>query len=332
MAKQLGITATCFPIAPDPLDFPGLIEKLVYHADTPLADSSAVPMYLLSQSTARQVKVALTGDGGDELFGGYLSYRATAIAAQIPRSLRYFLSRLTAGARVLPAGQDKVGVGEKLERFLRSLSLDPAAAHFAWNGMWLQSERQRLIHPEMREFALSESDTFERLAQECGLDLLAPSRESLMRADQDTYLPADILVKADRTSMAHGLELRPVLLDHRIVEFARSLSGELLMNGREDKRVLRDYLRSAGLGTVCSQPKQGFSIPVHRWVRTTLRPYLDQLFHSNLVAESKLFDPQEVLRVWELHRSGKRQLGFEIWGMMVGVLWWKRFFGDEKAH
>ncbi len=322
VCERLGLPFELVEIAPREADLPGLIEQLVFHGDTPLADSSALPVYLLSQATARSVKVVLSGDGGDELFGGYLTYQATLLAAALPRGVRLALRGLLPLLRVLPAGDRKVTFFEKADRFLRGLALPPGAAHLAWNGMFTEKEKRRLLIPELSAACL---DSFTALAAQGGVNLESPTLSQLMLLDQCGYLCDDILVKVDRMTMAHGLEARPVLLDPAVVELARSLPEELLVQGRTGRFVMRELLRELLPWYDLSRPKQGFSIPVHRWFRSSLKDYFSELIRSEETKNLGVFSIPALINLFDRHSRRQQNLGFELWGIMVLLLWMQRF-------
>lgn len=330
VARILGIRQQSFTIDLDRADLPALIESLVYHGDEPLADSSALPVYLLSQQTAKQVKVVLSGDGGDELFAGYLTYPATLLQRSIPRWLRSALASLGGVLQLFPPGDKKVGLTEKLDRFFRSLYLPPGAAHFAWNGMFHAEEKRRLLTESFLQ-GVNAVETFESLASKLSVSLERPQLHDLMRADQMNYLPNDILAKVDRMSMAHGLEVRPVLLDHRIVELAQNIPDELLLRGLRGKVFLRNLMGKRFPVSISAQKKQGFSIPVHAWFRTKLREFAGDLFHSSLVEHSGIYRKQALLELWERHQRVEVNRGFELWGIMVSLLWFRRFMSVNSG-
>ena len=309
-------------------DIPLLIEQLVRHGDEPLADSSALAVFVLCRETAAHVKVVLSGDGGDEFFGGYLTYQATLLSARLPRLARKAGFLMRSIPHLFPAPRGKVGFLERLERFLRSLSLPPGAAHFAWNGMFGLREKSLLLSPEiLRQLPLE--DTFCELAARLKVDLARPSLRQLLLADQCNYLVNDILAKVDRMSMAHGLEVRPVYLDPRLVGFARSLPSNLALKGRRSKVLLRQLLKRMLPQYPSQLHKQGFSIPVHLWFRSKLKEFMGDLIHSTEVKNSLMINQSEVLRLWDLHQRGRRNLGFELWGVMILLLWHRRFLRPQ---
>jgi asparagine synthase (glutamine-hydrolysing) len=322
--RHLGLPYQVVDIAPDEQRLLTLLDQLVYHGDQPLADSSAIPVYLLSERVAQEVKVVLSGDGGDELFAGYLTYQATLLAARLPAWLWRLLFHCRALAHCLPLSEHKVGFGEKLERFLRNANLPPGAAHFAWNGMFQAAAKVRLLHPDVRR-ALCASDTFRRMAETYGVDLMAPSLSALLHADQQSYLVDDILAKTDRMSMAHGLEVRPVFMDPALIDFAHRLPGEQLLTRGTGKKPLRQFLAHHAPWYPQARPKRGFSVPIHHWFRTTLRETMDSLLHDESAGAADLFCLPELRRRWHQHLARRANLGFELWGVLVALLWYRRF-------
>ena len=297
-------------------------QSLVEHADDPLADSSALAMWTLSKETGSRYKVTLSGDGGDELFAGYLTYRATmmhrSLLYRLPGVVRRCLANL---AEVVPVGHGKVTFGYKIRRFLRGLELSPGAAHFSWNGTWMPAVAARLVASDNTRTLVEAA--LDDLAGRHGLDA-HPSLLDLQKADLGDYLPNDILVKVDRTTMAHGLESRVPLLAPAIVELALSLDEPVRLKGGEGKRVLRNLARRIYGPEISDAPKQGFSIPIHDWLRGPGRPLVLDLLSPSDLDEFPEMNTEEIIRVRDRHLSGEA-LGFELWGLLVLVAWHRAF-------
>ncbi len=294
--------------------------EIVEHADDPLADSSALAVWALSREVARDYKVVISGDGGDELFGGYLTYKATRyqqiLASALPMKAREALRWL---GMHMPVSGGKVTASYKLRRFLRAADLSAAEAHFTWNGSWLPTEAAALL-TEPATAALATS-ALQRLALKHHLTV-SPSLGDLQRADATDYLPNDILTKVDRMTMAHGLEARAPFLVPELAEFALRLPDHLKLTwlGRP-KRILRDLateLFGTGIG---SAKKQGFSIPIHQWLRAPARMLVEDLLSRNEIDALGFLDTEAVLRAKDSHMAQSAQLGFELWGLMVLVAW-----------
>lgn len=327
---ELELTSELVPIRVTESSIGSLIKKLVYHGDVPLADSSGLAVYLLSEATSKSVKVVLSGDGGDELFGGYLTYTATALARAIPRPIRATLSAAKQLPSLFTGINNKVGFFEKLERFLRGLSYSPGAAHFAWNGMFSAAEKARFLSTAVLNSIVAAearptSDTFDLLAQKLAVNPDYPSLSSLIKADLSEYLCNDILVKVDRMTMAHGLEARPVLLDPRIVKFASGLQDRELIKGWTGKHPIRKLIEARLPWYPLNSKKQGFSIPIHLWFRTKFKELMGDIITAKSTRESQIFNPRELQIMWQDHLSGRRQLGFELWGILVSLIWFDVF-------
>ena len=293
--------------------------RIVEHADDPLADSSALPVWTISREAARGNKVVLGGDGGDELFGGYLTYQASLLHRRIASAAPSAPLRWLAGAAPrLPTREGKVSASFKAMRFARALDLPTREAHFTWNGTWLPRQAARLVRPEaarrVAEGALA------ALADRHGLPA-RPSLTDLQRADICEYLPNDILTKVDRMSMAHGLEVRAPFLQRAVAEFALALPDHLrcAATGRP-KRLLRELARRTYDSEIADAPKQGFSIPVHRWLRGPLREMADGLLAEPALRAIDELDASAVRQVWREHLAG-RSYGWEVWGLMVLSAW-----------
>ena len=290
---------------------------IVEHADDPLADSSALAVWTLAKAVARDYKVAVSGDGGDEMFAGYLTYKATRLhqllAEHTGRGFRKCLASL---ARFVPVRDGKVSGGYKLMRFLRAADLTSGAAHFSWNGAWLPADALRLMVG-----VADAAETLQSLAQRHGLgdtfDLAA-----LQRADATDYLPNDILAKVDRMTMAHGLEARAPLLIPDIAEFGLALPDRLKQTRfGQPKQILRRLATEIYGPEIGAAKKQGFSIPVHRWIRGPMREIAEDLLSRSSLECVDAINVDEALNAKTRHMEGKAQLGFELWGLMVLVEW-----------
>jgi len=207
IANAYGTEHREFDLSPD-ADLPDVIEQIVNYSDEPSADAGALPVWFLSSMSSREVTVALSGDGADELFGGYNTYRADRYARRL-RGLPLAMRRMAAGAaRMLPVSDCKIGLEYKINRMLQGSLLEPVEAHFYWNGTFSREQQQALRNGWNSHAAPRTSPCRD-----------ASCLNGFLWLDQRNYLPDDILSKVDRMSMAHSLEVRPPFLDHRIVEF-----------------------------------------------------------------------------------------------------------------
>ena len=317
VADRLGLPLESATLTPDALkDF----LELVSHADDPLADSSALAVWTIARLAAKANKVVLGGDGGDELYGGYLTYGASklhgGLISRMPGPLR---SGLASIGRHLPTRDGKVSLSERARRFLRAADLPTAEAHFTWNGTWLPEEAAALVQPgEARTLV---RDALPGLARRTGLRPPIGVRR-LQLVDVAEYLPNDILAKVDRMGMAHGLETRAPFLDHELASWSLRLPEHLAVGPRgELKALLRAAARRIFGPHIADRPKRGFSIPVHAWIRGPLSEVVRDLLAPRSVASLGVLDPKAVTAVVDDHLSGRRHLGFEIWGLAVLVAW-----------
>ncbi|MEO7145257.1 MAG: asparagine synthase (glutamine-hydrolyzing) [Bryobacteraceae bacterium] len=301
------------------VDLETAIEEIVYHSDEPGADAGALPVWFLSRMTREHVTVALSGEGADEIFGGYNTYLADSYARRLRGVPNAALRLASMAAGYLPASDEKIGFDYKLKRFLAGSQMEPAEAHLFWNGTFSEAEKQRLQvrngHPRTGALAMA-------------LPAAAGPVGSLNRflwLDQQMYLPDDILYKCDRMSMAHSLEVRPPFLDHRIVEFAARLPENFKVRGGNLKFVLRELMKDKLPRTILRRKKEGFDIPAHHWMRTALAPLLAETLNERAVRASGLFHWHAVEELIRNHRERRANLGYHLWGLLVLFLWMKRW-------
>ena len=283
------------------------VEELAHYSDDPMADAGAIPVWFLSRMCRSEVTVALSGDGADELFGGYNTYLADGYSKKLrmlPLGIRKLAARM---CNLLPVSDNKIGLDYKITRMLSGSLLDPVAAHFYWNGTFSNAEKRELLLSPVEQPQLA-----------------APGNNFLW-LDQLTYLPDDILHKCDRMSMAHSLEVRPPFLDHRIVEFAATLPGDLKIRGGKLKFVLRELMKDRLPPSILARRKEGFDIPVHHWLRTVLRPLLLDTLNERTVRESGIFSWPAVDRIIRAHLERRANLGYHLWGLLVLFLWIKHW-------
>ncbi|MDQ4144429.1 MAG: asparagine synthase (glutamine-hydrolyzing) [Actinomycetota bacterium] len=305
VANRYRTNHTEFVVRPDAVD---LIEELVWHHDQPFGDSSAIPTYLLSKLTRGEVKVALCGDGGDELFAGYERFAAALILEgfqRLPPSLR----RLVRGvSSVLPAqGRGRV---VNVRRFMERSELELFAAYLSWVSFFQSDRRERLLG-RIEKAAI---DEYWRLWESTkGADLL----DRLLFFNLRTYLLDDLLPKMDRMSMAHGLEVRSPFLDRELVEFALRLPTNARVLGLRGKRVLRMAARELLPRELLHRRKQGFGIPVDRWFRCDMDTYIrDRLTSPKARVRSHLCG-EEVEALVREHQAGGANHGHALWALLT---------------
>jgi len=318
VAAHYGTDHHEFDLNPE-VDLANTVERLVEFSDEPSADAGALPVWYLSMMTRRHVTVALSGEGADELFGGYLTYRADRLhrhANRVPAWMR----RAGLGLlRLWPVSDDKISLEYKVKRFLEGSLLGPSAAHLFWNGTFNMSQKSALLKGGRPADPGELMNTLSKEAFSCG------DVNRFLWLDQRYYLADDILNKCDRMSMAHSLEVRPPFLDHRIVEFAASLPEDFKVRGKTLKFILRDLMRGKLPEAVLTRPKEGFDIPAHRWFRGPLKPLLNDTVSERAVKETGAFDWAAVERIKTEHQRRRASHGYGLWGLLILFLWMRRW-------
>jgi len=318
VAGHYGTEHHAFDLNPD-VDLEGAIDSMVFHSDEPGADGGALPVWFLSKMSREHVTVALSGEGADELFGGYYTYLGDRYARglqRIPALARRAALRL---ASKLPASDEKIGFEYKLQRMLRGSFLNAGEAHLFWNGTFSEAEKKKL---HLRNGHPSVGSLLERLPRDSSE---VGYLNRFLWLDQRYYLPDDILYKCDRMSMAHSVEVRPPFLDHRIVEFAARLPENLKIRNSTLKLVLRHLMRNKLPPLVLRRKKEGFDIPAHDWLRGVLRPLLLDTLTQEAVERTNLFDWNVIDRLIRSHLDRRANLGYHLWGLLTLFLWMKRW-------
>ncbi len=295
------------------------VPRILYEADEPFGDSSIIPTYYLARFARRKVTVALSGDGGDELFGGYETYVADLLHAGARRAPRpaVALARIFA-ERVLPTTHGKVSFDYKLRQFLKAAHQPFERAHWSWRNMFDEEGRRTVLSAEWRAEA-APHDGFDEVSR-CFAAL--PDAHPLDRAmfvDMKTWLVDDVLVKVDRATMAHGLESRAPYLDHRLVEFAASVPVEWKVTLRGKKLVLRRALDGHVPAPVLARRKAGFNAPIARWLKAELRDLLRDTLSSGRAAAA-IHGP-EVDRLCAEHDSGRADHGHRLYNLLSLGAW-----------
>ncbi len=303
-------------------DAAGVAHNLAAQFDEPFADSSAIPAYYLAEMTRRHVTVALAGDGGDELFAGYLTYQADKLAHLYQR-LPGVLSRglVPAVVRRLPVSEGKVSFDFKARRFVGNALLEPGRRHFAWKAFFDAALKRRLLRPELLAAVEDELDGYRayRRCHEAAGHLDEISR--FQYADTRVYLPDDNLLKVDQMSMAHSLEVRVPLLDHRLVELAFRLPGPVKMPGLRLKHFMRQALQGVLPPETLRRPKRGFNVPMARWLKSDLRPLVDEYLSPGAVRRQGYLQPECVRGLVEAHLAGRADHTHHLWGLLMFALW-----------
>ena len=288
-----------------------LLPALAEAFDEPFADSSALPTYLVSQLAAQDVKVALSGEGGDELFGGYYTYVAdqlalrTGVAARLARPL----------VERLPTSTARASFDYKAKRFVRGAHLPPLERHHAWKEIFSPEARAELTG---RRHGFDPVDLYRaRFAETEGAEPLA----RLQDVDLGIYLVDDLLVKTDRASMAHSLEARVPFLDPAVTNFAAALPAKHRVHGLRKKVLLRKAVAPLVPREIVRGKKRGFSIPAAAWLRGELEPFARETLSAETLRRQGYFRPEAVTALLDRHVAGKEDLSRQLWGLLAFTLW-----------
>jgi asparagine synthase (glutamine-hydrolysing) len=308
VADRYGTIHRALTLKPDAaLLLPALAEAF----DEPFADSSALPTYLVSKLAAEDVKVALSGEGSDELFGGYYTYVADLLAqrfgpvAALTRPL----------AELLPSSSRKLSFDYKAKRFTRAAHLPPLERHHGWKEIFSADARAELIGHGSAFDPLASYRT--RFAETEGHELLT----RLQDVDFGLYLVDDLLTKTDRASMAWSLEARVPFMDTVVANFAFSLPAKHKVRGFSKKRLLRQAVEPLLPQEIVHGKKRGFSIPAAAWLRGELEPFARETLSPDTVRRQGFFQPEAVTRLIDRHVAGREDLSRQLWGLLSFTLW-----------
>ena len=311
VARRLETKHTAFRVQPDAMS---LLSELLWHHDQPFADSSALPTYLVSQLTREHATVALTGDGGDELFAGYERFYAAALMQKLRFLPAPFLRRAAGLLRRLPEGAGYYDPLKRARRFARAASLGLEAAYF---------DLVRVFDAEL-------------LAEICpgagrapSLDLYLDARQphpvaQLVEANMRSYLPDNLLIKADRCSMMASLEARAPFLDHKLAEYAATIPFNLKLNGSRTKHILKEAARGLLPDEIIDRKKHGFGVPLGAWLRRDMESAREILL-SRRARERGLLAMTVVERLIGEHESGRRDHSRQLWALLTLEEWHRQF-------
>jgi len=316
VSKRFGTRHHEFRVEAGALD---LLDPLLDAYDEPFGDSSAIPTYTVSQLTREHVTVALTGDGGDEMFAGYPRFLGSVLADRVPRPLVTMGGRL---ARLLPHNSNFRSPTRRITRFLEAASLPPEERMLRWIGFWTK-DLDGLLTPAVKERMpqLDVAASFREAWRGAGSE---SSLSKVLSLNFDTYLLDDLLVKADRCSMAHGLELRSPFLDIELIEFAQGLPDRWRIRGKELKTLLRRAFSDLLPPEIVRRPKMGFGVPLPTWFRTHWRGPAEDLLLSPGARILQWVQPGPIRAAFSAHQTGQADHGHAIWALLVLERWLRR--------
>jgi asparagine synthase (glutamine-hydrolysing) len=318
VAERFGTEHRELVVEPDVQD---LVQNLAWFLDEPFGDASAIPTYLVSKLAAEDVTVVLSGDGGDELFAGYDKY----LVEQKERNVRPMPALVR---KVVETVAGAMPEGARGRNFLHHFSLVGVERYLDASTLFRVDQKRRLFRTEVSE--LMRDDAWHD-ALACLNGANGDWLSAIQYLDLKQYLPLDILTKVDRTSMAHSIEARVPLLDHKFVEFAATIPPALRLRGRNGKYIFKRAMRGILPDTVLDRPKQGFGVPLGHWFRGELSDFVRELLLSERCRQRGIFDIDYIERLIDLHESG-RPLDTKLWTLLSFELWCRSFLDADTRR
>jgi asparagine synthase (glutamine-hydrolysing) len=315
VAKHFGTEHHEFVVKPDGV---GILDRLISHFDEPFADSSAIPTWYVSEMARRHVTVVLSGDGGDELFGGYDRYmphpRVVAFDRYSPRALR----------RVAAIAAARLPHGVRGKNFLRHVGRDEQGRYLDAIRFFGADEKPALLTNDLLR-AIDGPDPETQLARHFERFAHLPWPSQMMRFDAETYLPEDVLTKVDRMSMAHSIESRVPLLDNQVIAFASALPASLKIKDGRRKHILKEVAARLLPSAILNRRKQGFGVPLGTWFRGNLRELFADTLLSPISLQRGYFQPAFVRQILDEHLAGKRDHTLRLWQLVVFEKWHEQY-------
>jgi asparagine synthase (glutamine-hydrolysing) len=315
VAAHFGTDHHEFIVRPDGLS---ILDQVIEHFDEPFADSSAIPTWYVSEIARRHVTVVLSGDGGDELFGGYDRYLPH------PRVERFDRLPIPGRRRLAAMVWPMLPHGVQGKNFLRHVALDADGRFVDSVALFRDDEKAALYTPELRA-SLRGSSARATLGRHFERFAALPPHSRMMRFDFETYLPEDVLTKVDRMSMAHSIESRVPLLDNQVIDFAATLPAHLKIHNGRRKHVLKEAVKQLLPATILDRKKQGFGVPLDVWFRGGLRDVFADVLGSARTRHRGYFQPVFIDRIVQEHLSGRRDHTLRLWQLLVFELWHRHY-------
>lgn len=322
-AKKFGTDHHEFIVTPAICD---IVDELVWHFDEPFADSSAIPTYMVSKLAREFVKVVLSGDGGDEVFGGYTRYaldRKRSGFARLPQFLRRGMMQ--------PLGR-KLPHGALGRNYLYVMAFEPLDRYIEDISIFTRLNKPALYTSDFRQ-QLGTTEAAARFRELAQLSRSGDALDPLLYLDSKTYLPGDILTKVDRMSMAASLEVRVPLLDHKLIEFVCTrIPASMKMKGLETKHIFKRAVSDLVPPEILNRPKQGFGVPIEKWINDQLRDRVRGTLTEPRTQQRGYIEPGYVNLLLDEHERGRRDHATELWALFMLELWQRTFVDSSGAH
>lgn len=297
-----------------------LLPEVVNFLDEPLGDASLIPTFALSKFTREHVKVALGGDGGDELFAGYPTFLAETYAQKYLKLPKFFRNKMLEPlVRKLPVSDENISFDFKAKQFIKGASRPAFERHMVWMGSFAPEEQIKLLKQDSQSEVFSEARKYYSKAAH------ASAGNQLLYLYKKTYLVDDILVKVDRASMAASLECRAPFLDHDVVNFVARLPYQLKLHHGSLKHLLKKSYSAELPSGIAERAKKGFGVPVAKWLKGPIKNLAQQHFSAKNLSEQGIFQSSEIQRLLGEHFSGKVDHRKKLWTLLVFQLWWQKW-------
>lgn len=305
---------------------PEVVEKVIYHADEPFSEFSVLPFYLICQKAREHVTVCLSGEGGDEVFVGYdrfLASKADRMYRKLPRFLR--LKLIHPLVMRLGDQDEKKGMWNVAKRFVQGSVLDPSGAHMRWQYFLDPAEARRLLEPELGRSVTA--DPFKPIAAMAGSNHYATELDRELYIELRFMMPENPLMRTDKMSMAHGLEVRAPLLDYELVELAARVPSALKLQGWTTKAILKSALQGVLPADIIGRKKHGYSFPIKHWLRREFHGYMTDVFERSRFLPEYVSMPalREMIRE---HQDGSQNHSHILWALMTFAVWHRTFIGE----
>jgi len=302
-----------------------LLPRLVWHMDEPVADSAAIPTFLISQVARQKVTVVLTGEGSDELFAGYPRYygdRLLSMVEFLPAPAR---KPLSVAGQLFPSTSDR-RLLRYAHRALSAAGQSRAERYRNWMTVFAPAEKAALYSPALQAVLGQGQQAHPGESVLTGAiprDFL----HTILEYDVLGWLPEDLLMKVDKMGMAASIEARMPFLDHVLFEYVAGMPEEMKLRGRTSKYVLREVAKGLLPESIRQRKKHGFDVPVNRWLRHDLREMLHELLGADRLSAHGFFEPAAVARLIEEHESGRRDHQYRLWTLLCFQLWYETYIG-----
>jgi len=309
-----------FFVEPDAIK---ILPKIIWAEDEPFSDSSEIPTYYVSKIARKKIKVALGGDGGDELFAGYerryKMHRLVQKYQKIPKTPRKFIKTVTSSINKFNEPRSFLG---KVKRFNDTSLISLAQKHTEWMSEFKGNMKEKLLIKGLEK----RKNYFESFSNNFNNNYL----DNILYLDLKTYLPNDVLVKVDRCSMINSLEVRAPFLDYRFVEFVNTIPSKFKLKGRDSKYILKKSAEKILPKEIIKKPKQGFNIPLKEWFKDELNEFSKQILFDKRLSKRGIFNEKYIKKIFENHIKNKGDYSSNLWSLLKLELWFRRFVDCEK--